>query len=568
MTLNKFGTEVDPRAVWPRSDRPSGSSRAEPAGGTASAPALEEFFRQFLEPVILHPDRRGGHRRCSWASGSTRWRSWPSSCSTACFGFLQEERAERALAALQRAVGADGPGRAATASCRPCPARELVPGDRIELEAGDHVPADARLIRALRPPRAGGGADRRVDAGRESTPTPCSSRTTPLGDRATWSTWARSPPRARPRPWSSPPACRPNWAGSPGCSSGTEPRAHAAAAPAGRTGASVLVLVVCLAAVAVIFVLQVLHGARLSRRSCSRSSLAVAAVPEGLPAVVTLALAVGLATDGPAQRPGPQAAERRDAGLGHGDLLGQDRHPDPQRDDRPRGRHRRRPLRRHRRRLRPGGTVPPGRRSGEPTGVGYRQRRSSRWTEPDLLPALLIAAWCNNARLLPDGDGDGPSLEVIGDPTEGALVVAGPQGGRRRATDRDGAPLHEIPFDSERKAMSVVVRGARRRPTRCYTKGATEVDPRRSASDGAGGEAGRPLDRRAPPGDRRPTPRMAAAPCGCWRWPSRHDSRTTGEHSHEEDLVFVGLVGHDRPAPRRGRDAAVAPAGRPASGRS
>ncbi|MFM7290889.1 MAG: HAD-IC family P-type ATPase, partial [Planctomycetia bacterium] len=66
----------------------------------------------------------------------------------AIIGFLQEERAQQALAALQRIsapvakVVRDGePGQ--------LPARELVPGDLIRLEAGDHVPADARLIEAF-----------------------------------------------------------------------------------------------------------------------------------------------------------------------------------------------------------------------------------------------------------------------------------------------------------------------------------------------------------------------------------------------------------------------------------
>ena len=66
----------------------------------------------------------------------------------AIIGFLQEERAQQALAALQRIstpvakVVRDG-------ELGQLPARELVPGDRIALEAGDHVPADARLIEAF-----------------------------------------------------------------------------------------------------------------------------------------------------------------------------------------------------------------------------------------------------------------------------------------------------------------------------------------------------------------------------------------------------------------------------------
>ena len=43
---------------------------------------------------------------------------------------------------------------------------ELVPGDVILLEAGDSIPADARLVEACQSPRAGGLAHGRVDAGR------------------------------------------------------------------------------------------------------------------------------------------------------------------------------------------------------------------------------------------------------------------------------------------------------------------------------------------------------------------------------------------------------------------
>ena len=66
----------------------------------------------------------------------------------AIIGFLQEERAQAALAALQRMTAPlakvirDGEARA-------IPAREVVPGDRLELEAGDAVPADARLLESF-----------------------------------------------------------------------------------------------------------------------------------------------------------------------------------------------------------------------------------------------------------------------------------------------------------------------------------------------------------------------------------------------------------------------------------
>lgn len=88
---------------------------------------------------------RGGH--CLWAirrldrcSGDSRHRVF-----NGVLGFVQEFRAERSLAALRRMsvsmarVIRDG-------ALQSIPARELVRGDLVALEAGDRIPADARLI--------------------------------------------------------------------------------------------------------------------------------------------------------------------------------------------------------------------------------------------------------------------------------------------------------------------------------------------------------------------------------------------------------------------------------------
>ena len=60
-------------------------------------------------------------------------------------GFLQEEKAGRALAALQK-LSSPMAKVIRNSELRSVAARELVPGDRIELEAGDNIPADARLL--------------------------------------------------------------------------------------------------------------------------------------------------------------------------------------------------------------------------------------------------------------------------------------------------------------------------------------------------------------------------------------------------------------------------------------
>jgi Ca2+-transporting ATPase len=91
--------------------------------------------------------------------------------------------------------------------------------------------------------------------------------------------------------------------------------------------------------------------------------------------------------------------------------------------------------------------------------------------EPDLQRLLEIAARCNNAEVRPGGDG--AAWQVVGDPTEGALVVAALKGGISRNEPAEPV-VFEIPFDSDRKRMSVVVKLADGRRM-LETKGATEA---------------------------------------------------------------------------------------------
>ncbi len=63
-------------------------------------------------------------------------------------GFIQEERAERALAALQN-LSAPMAKVFRGGLLTTLPAREFVPGDVLELESGDNVPADVRLVQAF-----------------------------------------------------------------------------------------------------------------------------------------------------------------------------------------------------------------------------------------------------------------------------------------------------------------------------------------------------------------------------------------------------------------------------------
>lgn len=382
----------------------------------------------------------------------------------AVIGFMQEDRAQRALAALQRMAAPlarvirDG----GTLSL---PARQLVPGDRIELEAGDHVPADARLVEAFGlcvQEAALTGESEAV--GKE--PADRLPEQTPLGDR-------RSTVHA-----------------------GTVVAAGSGAAVVVATGMNTelgriavllehappeptplqrrlaglgrILIVVCLAVVAVIFLMDVVRGGGPVRLWQSGGladvllravSLAVAAVPEGLPAVVTLVLALGLQ-----RMVARNALVRRLPSvetLGSVTVICSDKTGTLTRNEMT--------VRR----------IVTAAARYRVSGTGYEPRgefqteggQAAVPPDPDLRTLLGIAARCSTAALHAPADGGG--WQVVGDPTEGALVVAAAKAGI--AADDPAEPvIFEIPFDSQRKRMSVVVT-SRDGGRRLATKGAPEA---------------------------------------------------------------------------------------------
>ena len=207
----------------------------------------------------------------------------------ALLGFFQEYRAERSLEALKGML-------VATARVRrdgeqlEVPSEELVPGDVVLLEAGDRVPADGRIVLA-----------RNVEIDEssltgESVPTDkdtdCLSREdVPLAERSCMAFMNTVVTRGRLE----------MLVTSTGM--GTQMGRLAEMlqqADAGRTPLQVQLdalgkrlAVVAGVAVAVFFTLEMLRGQPLSEVLLSSVALAVAAVPEGLPAVVTVTLSVG-----------------------------------------------------------------------------------------------------------------------------------------------------------------------------------------------------------------------------------------------------------------------------------
>ncbi len=105
------------------------------------------------------------------------------------------------------------------------------------------------------------------------------------------------------------------------------------------------------------------------------------------------------------------------------------------------------------------------------SGVGYEPRGSVE-NAPQVRDLLRMAALCSNARLLPPDNAHG--WRVLGDTTEGALLVAAAKAGVDVSRAEQESPrVTEFPFDSTRKLMSTVHRAdTRHRSYAVYTKGA------------------------------------------------------------------------------------------------
>ncbi|MEZ4867476.1 MAG: cation-transporting P-type ATPase [Caldilineaceae bacterium] len=106
-----------------------------------------------------------------------------------------------------------------------------------------------------------------------------------------------------------------------------------------------------------------------------------------------------------------------------------------------------------------------------PTGAICAEGRPLAAVLPlEMEPLWTVAALCNNARLLPPNHTTA-HWSVLGDPTEGALLVLAAKGGIDLDTLHQARPrLHELPFDSRRKRMSTIHRVGE--TTVAYVKGA------------------------------------------------------------------------------------------------
>ena len=370
-------------------------------------------------------------------------------------GFVQEQHAEQAMSALLK-MSAPSAKVVREGVHQTVPAITLVPGDIIQVEAGDNIPADARLVQSFNlkvQEAALTGESLPV----EKIADVVLAAGTALGDRqnmvymgtvvAAGKAWAMVTDIGMQTEL--------------GHIAGMLARHEPEPTPLQRRLADLgrVLIVICLVIVGVIFGLQVWRGGNLVEAFLISVSLAVAAVPEGLPAVVTIALALGV------QRMAKRNALVRKLPsvetLGSVSVICSDKTGTLTRNEM---------------------TVQEIATSSQRfrvTGIGYAPRGEFMLNDKtiqvnerdDLYLALKVGAWCNTAEVVPSPKTD-QAWQVIGDPTEGALVVAAIKAGLD-LSGRRAAIVYEIPFDSTRKLMSVVVSEGEAKSL--YSKGAPEV---------------------------------------------------------------------------------------------
>jgi Ca2+-transporting ATPase len=376
--------------------------------------------------------------------------------ANATIGFVQEFRAERSLAALQRLLSPTARVRRAGREAL-VPAEELVPGDVVLLEAGQRVPGDARIVFA-----SSLEADESALTG-ESQPVakrveaPPAGGDVPLGERTDLVYAQTVVTRGRGEAV----VVATGMDTQIGRVAGLLAATHEPPTPLQRQLDVFSRRLAVLAGLAVLAyaVVGLLRGEPLADLALHAVALAVAAIPEGLPAVVALTLAVGVTA---LSRRG--AIVKRIASvetLGATTVICTDKTGTLTLNAMTA------------RRIWAGG------RRYEVTGSGYDVagavlRDGTPAPAGELAELLRGAALCNDADVV--------GGELLGDPTDGALLVLAAKGGVDPARLRADLPrVSEVPFDSEHRLQATLHDDGE--VLRLYVKGAPDALVERTSLD-------------------------------------------------------------------------------------
>ena len=368
----------------------------------------------------------------------------------AVLGVIQERRAEEAFAALRRLAAPEArvlrDGHRVT-----IPARELVPGDLVILEAGNFVPADVRLVESV---------NLKIDESAltgESMPVDKDAETVledemPIGDRTNSAFMGTTVTYGRGMGLVVATGMHTQIGQIAEMIQSVEEEQTPLQRRLDQLGKTlgIAALIIC----GLVFLIGILRGQPPLEMFLIAVTLAVAAVPEGLPAIVTISLALGMR-----EMIRRHALIRRLAAvetLGSATVICSDKTGTLTQNAMT-------VVRLYVSDLRLDITG----ESYQPIGEFRVDGRPANPKEHSEILALLMASLlCNDARLEVSGetaaDGAAPGRQtyrLVGDPTEGALVVAAAKAGLWREQVEARLPrVAEVPFDSARKRMSTIHR--------------------------------------------------------------------------------------------------------------
>ena len=380
----------------------------------------------------------------------------------ATMGFVQESRAEAAVAAL-RAMSASEASVIRGGERRSVAAAELVPGDIVLIEQGDTIPADGRIMEST--------ALMTAEAALTGESLPVSKNAAPLAgevaiaDRENMIFSGTSATYGRGEAIVTATGMDTEMGRIAGMLRETPAELTPLQRELNRTGKALGLIVLAIAVIMIVTIIFIEHVRGLSGILdvlILGVALGVAAVPEGLPAVVTAVLSIGV-----------QRMARRNAivrhlaaveTLGSASVIASDKTGT---------------LTRNEMTVRVVVTAS-GRVSFSGSGYAPEGEVSQKDGAPidgrlraELERALAAADRANNATVRRE-DGN---WVVEGDPTEGALVVAARKAGlKSEALDARLPRVGEIPFSSERKLMSTLHRDRERGDRQTvFSKGAPDV---------------------------------------------------------------------------------------------
>ncbi len=447
----------------------------------------------------------------------------------ATLGFYQEHRAEATLAALKKMLSPTGRVRRGGQAME-ISATELVPGDVVLLEAGDRVPADGRLMvthNAEINESALTGESHPVAKNTAACPAD-----TPLAERVNMAYMNSVVTRGRVEMLVTATGMHTEM----GRITGMLESVEAEPTPLQQQLDILGKRLALIAAIVIwpILTIGLLRDQPWVETILTSIALAVAAIPEGLPAVVTVTLALGM------HRMAKQRAIVKKLAavetLGCTTVICTDKT----------------------------GTLTLNQMTARAlhfrdcryavSGEGYSTHgeitAQDNTAQPDLIPLLLPAALTNDSRIR-DG-------ALIGDPTEGALLALAVKGGVEIESATRRLPrIAEIPFDAAHKFMATFHHDGE--TVRLFVKGAPDVLLRHSTHHHtAQGVAA-----------------LNAAACATWRThnetfakealrvlavasrdiPAREFAPESDLMTYIRDLVFVGLVGIIDPPRAEAREA-------------